>query len=80
MQAQSVSSQFAALKLPASNKVTFTLTPKGNQTTVTWAMQGTSPFVAKLMGTVMNMDKMVGGQFEEGLAKLKTLSETAAKK
>jgi hypothetical protein len=81
---QSVPSSLVAIDLnmlkpiTASNKVTFTLTPKGNQTTVTWSMQGTSPFVAKLMGTVMNMDKMVGGQFEEGLANLKGVVEEAA--
>ncbi len=45
--------------MKASNKVTFTLVPNGAQTTVTWAMQGKSPFIAKLMGVVMDMDKMV---------------------
>jgi uncharacterized protein YndB with AHSA1/START domain len=61
--------------IKASNKVTFTLTPNGNLTTVTWAMQGRSPFISKLMGVVMDMDKMVGGQFDEGLANLKRLVE-----
>lgn len=61
--------------MKASNKVAFTLAPNGAQTTVTWAMQGKSPLIAKLMGLVMNMDKMVGGQFEEGLANLKRVVE-----
>ena len=61
--------------LRASNKVTFTLQPKGAGTDVTWAMEGSSPFIAKLMGVVMNMDRMVGGQFEEGLGNLKRMVE-----
>ena len=64
--------------LKASNKVTFSLMPKGNLTLVTWEMAGRSPFVAKAMGTIMNMDKMVGSQFEEGLANLKRLAEATA--
>jgi carbon monoxide dehydrogenase subunit G len=59
----------------ASNKVTFNLVPNGVGADVTWAMHGSSPFIAKLMGVVMNMDKMVGKQFEEGLANLKRLVE-----
>ena len=61
--------------LRASNKVTFNLVPKGAGTDITWAMQGKSPFIAKLMGVVMNMDRMVGKQFEEGLANLKRVVE-----
>lgn len=62
--------------IKANNKVTFTLTPSGRKTTVTWAMEGQSPFIGKLMGVVMNMDKMVGGQFDEGLANLKAVAES----
>jgi hypothetical protein len=40
-------------------------------------MQGPSPFLGKLMGVVVNMDKMVGGAFEEGLAELKLRAEGA---
>jgi Polyketide cyclase / dehydrase and lipid transport len=64
--------------MKVSNKVTFSLIPKGNLTMVTWEMAGKSPFIAKAMGAVMNMDKMVGAQFEEGLANLKRLSEAKA--
>ena len=63
--------------MKANNKVTFTLTPNGSETTVTWAMQGNPPFAAKLLGVVMNMDKMVGGQFDEGLGNLKRVVEGA---
>ena len=59
----------------ASNKVTFSLVPKGGGADITWVMQGKSPFIAKLMGVVMNMDRMVGKQFEEGLANLKRVVE-----
>ena len=39
-------------------------------------MHGPSPFMMKLMGTVMNMDKMIGDQFAEGLANLKRVDES----
>ena len=39
-------------------------------------MFGPSPYVSKLMGIFFNMDRMVGGQFEQGLANLKAASET----
>jgi hypothetical protein len=42
---------------------------------VTWAMQGASPYIAKLMGIFIDMDKMIGRDFEAGLASLKTLAE-----
>jgi uncharacterized protein YndB with AHSA1/START domain len=60
----------------ADNIVEFTLEPQGDPTTrITWAMHGRQPFMAKLMSTFINCDKMVGSQFEEGLAKLKVLAE-----
>jgi uncharacterized protein YndB with AHSA1/START domain len=59
----------------AHNVVEFTLEPKGGSTTVTWAMRGRQPYMAKLMSTFINCDKMVGSQFEEGLGKLKALAE-----
>ena len=58
----------------------FTFKPTGNQTVVTWSMFGKNNFIGRAFCVFVDMDKMVGGQFEEGLAKLKTLSETAAKK
>jgi uncharacterized protein YndB with AHSA1/START domain len=63
----------------AHNVVNFTLAPKGGTTDVTtevtWAMEGRAPFFAKVVHVFMDMDKMVGGDFETGLAKLKTVAE-----
>jgi carbon monoxide dehydrogenase subunit G len=59
----------------AHNVVEFTLEPKGDTTNVTWAMQGPAPYMAKVMHVFMNMDRMVGDDFEAGLANLKTLAE-----
>lgn len=59
----------------ASNQVNFTLLPENGATTVTWTMQGNSPYMAKLMGLFMNMDKLVGRDFEQGLANLRTETE-----
>jgi hypothetical protein len=62
----------------AHNTVNFLLEPQGSATRVTWAMQGRQPYAAKLMSTFINCDKMVGSQFEEGLAKLKAIAERPA--
>lgn len=59
----------------AHNDIEFTLAPDGDATRVTWAMQGPSPYIGKLMGLIFNMDRMIGGDFERGLADLKTLAE-----
>jgi hypothetical protein len=59
----------------AHNKVDFTLTPAGDSTTVTWAMRGDVPYFAKIVHVFMNMDKMVGGEFEKGLANIKVIAE-----
>jgi len=53
----------------------FILKQTGGTTEVTWAMYGTNNFIGKVMGLIMNCDKMVGGQFEEGLTSLKTRVE-----
>lgn len=58
----------------AHNIVEFTLKPEGGATSVTWAMQGRQPYMAKLFSTFVDCDKMVGKQFEEGLAKLKGIA------
>jgi carbon monoxide dehydrogenase subunit G len=57
------------------NIVEFTLEPKGDSTNVTWAMDGPSPYIAKLMGVFFNMDRMIGKDFETGLGNLKTVAE-----
>ena len=64
----------------ATSLATFTLMPQGtNQTLVMWSMEGQNNFMAKAVHMVMNMDKMIGGQFEKGLAAMKTAAEAASK-
>ena len=57
------------------NTARFTLVPAGESTDVTWSMFGSSPLMIKLMSVFFNMDKLVGKDFERGLATLKTLAE-----
>jgi uncharacterized protein YndB with AHSA1/START domain len=59
----------------ANNVATFRLAPRGNATMVTWTMDGPSPYLMKVMGVFMNMDRMIGTDFEKGLGKLKTVAE-----
>jgi len=54
----------------------FTFAPQGDQTEVTWTMTGKNNYVAKIFCLFMNMDKMIGGQFEKGLASLKQTAES----
>ncbi len=59
------------------NTAEFSMLPQSdNTTTVTWAMYGPSPYMMKVMGTFMNMDKMIGTDFEVGLQSLKKMAET----
>jgi uncharacterized protein YndB with AHSA1/START domain len=60
----------------AHNTAEFTMDRNGDVTTVTWAMYGPANFVSKLMGVFFNMDKMIGTDFEAGLANLKAISES----
>lgn len=53
----------------------FTFKPEGNQTVVTWSMFGENNFISKAFCLFMDMDKMVGGQFEQGLAAMKAAAE-----
>jgi Polyketide cyclase / dehydrase and lipid transport len=57
------------------NTAEFTLDPKGDATNVTWSMFGPSPFMMKVMSIFMNMDSMIGKDFEAGLANLKSAAE-----
>ena len=63
----------------ATSTAEFTFKPEGNRTAVTWSLAGNKNFTAKAVHLFMNMDRMVGGQFEEGLARLKSVAEAAAK-
>jgi uncharacterized protein YndB with AHSA1/START domain len=53
----------------------FTLDNKGELTTVTWTMSGPSNFMTKVMGLFASMDKMIGKDFEAGLASMKAAAE-----
>lgn len=59
----------------ATHTAEFTFEPEGGQTTVTWSMIGKNNFMAKAFKLLVNCDKMVGSEFEKGLADLKRLSE-----
>jgi hypothetical protein len=63
-----------------TNTTDFIFRPNGSDTDVTWAMAMKNNFVAKASGLVMNMDKLMGESYEEGLVNLKILVEAAAKK
>ena len=78
---QSVPSSRIALKLDfvkpfeGHNVVEFTLEPNGDVTRVTWTMAGDTPYFAKIIHVFVNMDSMVGKDFEAGLANLKSIAE-----
>jgi uncharacterized protein YndB with AHSA1/START domain len=59
------------------NTAEFTMDSKGDGTDVTWAMHGPAPFISKVMQVFINMDTMIGKDFEDGLADLKALAEQA---
>lgn len=61
----------------ATNTTEFTFKPVGEQTQVTWTMSGRCNFVTKAMKLFMSMDKMIGTQFEKGLAQLNTVASSA---
>lgn len=61
--------------MKAFNITEFTFKPSDKSTLVTWTMTGKNGFMAKAFGLVVNCDKMVGGQFEKGLAQMKALTE-----
>lgn len=63
----------------ATNTTEFVFKPEGDKTEVTWSMSGTNNFMAKAFGLLMNMDKMIGGDFEKGLTQLKAVAEAAPK-
>ncbi len=59
----------------AHNIAEFTMLPQGDATNVSWRMHGPAPFMARIMHVFINIDKMVGKDFEAGLANLKRLTE-----
>jgi hypothetical protein len=63
----------------ATNTATFTFSPASEGTKATWSMDGENNFIGKAFSMFMDMDKMVGGDFERGLASMKTVAESAPK-
>lgn len=62
----------------AHNSAEFDLRGDGDHTLVTWAVHGPSPFLSRLMGVFFDMDRMIGADFEAGLANLKAVVEAQA--
>jgi uncharacterized protein YndB with AHSA1/START domain len=60
----------------AHNVSRFDLTPEGPGTEVTWSMTGSRPFMMKVMSVFMDMDSLIGKDFESGLAAMKTVAES----
>jgi uncharacterized protein YndB with AHSA1/START domain len=65
---------------PATNKTTFSFKPAGTSTQVSWTMEGENNFMGKAFSVFMNMDKMVGGDFEKGLASLDVVAQAETKR
>lgn len=64
--------------MASTSVATFALAPEGEGTRVTWSMDGDHNFLSKVMCIFVSMDKMIGGDFEKGLASLQQVSEAAA--
>jgi len=59
----------------ADNEIEFTLTPVGEGTTVDWAMRGNNTGLTALFTRFMPTEKLVGQDFDRGLARLKRVAE-----
>lgn len=59
----------------ATNTAEFTFAAAGSQTSVTWTLLGRNNFMMKAMGLLLNMDKLIGKDFEQGLSQLKAAAE-----
>jgi hypothetical protein len=59
----------------ATNATTFSFDAEPEGTKVTWAMDGTNNFSAKAFSLFVSMDKLLGRDFERGLAALKRVAE-----
>lgn len=61
--------------MKAENEAVFTITEENGQSRLTWTMTGKSSFAGKIIGLAMNCDKMVSGQFDDGLANIRAIIE-----
>jgi hypothetical protein len=59
----------------ATNQTTFTFAPEAGGTRVVWRMQGHNNYMMKAVSLFMNMDKLVGADFERGLGQMKSAAE-----
>lgn len=66
--------------MAAVNTAEFTFQEDAGRTAITWTMSGKHNFIAKAVHLVISADRMIGGMFEQGLASMKAVSETAAKR
>lgn len=64
--------------MPGTSTADFSFVPTGTGTTVTWAMYGENNFIGRFFCLLMDMDKMVGGQFEQGLTGIRRVVEAKA--
>lgn len=64
---------------PAKNVTEFTFTPNGSKTVVNWTMTGKKDFVMKAFCLMVDIDKMIGADFEKGLAQMKQVVEPTLK-
>ena len=64
----------------ATNTAEFTFRPEGERTAVTWSMYGHNNFMSRAVFLFVNMDKALGGEFEKGLASMKSVAEASAEK
>jgi hypothetical protein len=63
----------------ATNAAEFTFKPESDRTAVTWSMTGNNNFIAKAVHLFINIDKMVGDDFDRGLAQMKQVAEAPGK-
>ncbi|HEX8905228.1 MAG TPA: SRPBCC family protein [Longimicrobiaceae bacterium] len=73
-----VSAQFIK-PFAATNRIEFTLAPAPGGVSLTWAMDGRNTFVGKALSLFIDMDRMIGGSFEKGLADIKGIAESPAR-
>jgi hypothetical protein len=64
--------------MTATNRIEFTLEPSREGISVTWAMSGTNNVFAKAFASIVSIDRLVGKEFESGLATLKLIAELEA--
>ena len=78
---ESIPSSKVALKLDfikpmeGHDTVQFTLQPNGKSTNVTWEMSGPLTYPGKVMTVFVSMDKLIGSDFDTGLASMKAVVE-----